>query len=600
MKNCSRSSVRSVLRWGLAVFATVLAVASWPSPASAADNSLVAATPAPNGTLEQSPVTITLLFAQPVGPSPRVVMTCGDPAVTQSLANPVLIADQVTVQVDVLAPAPKGTCQIAWQVTDTTLQPAGSGSFTFTIANDPVVTTAPPTTVPSVSTIPNDTTPGTTVAPAPTPSDGGAGTDGEGGSDAWVGVFRLGSIIGVSLLFGGLVIIAMAWPEGVEYILTVRYLRYAWAAAVASTFLYIGALTAQQTGQGLGSTLSPTAWPDVLDSTPGKAAVLRFVLLLVAFYVAARPERAIDTTTQVVALGPPTVAVLTLAFSRDEFGPIEWLAGGVHALAMAVWLGGLWLLARVVLAGPGDEDLVHAVRGYSRLSAPAIWITVASGAVLLFRLDRGHLGSDHGLVLVVKTLFVAIMVFVAYSAKDFIAKRVARTDVMTAQLAVRLRRALGIEAAVGIVVLVLTSWLLSLSPPGLQAGSGPALDLQPSHQFVDAAQTTQILVSFTERVGANDVRIQVITPTAGISDLAVDFLPPAGTAGQGMTIDPVGLTGTGIAVLPRSEGFTLDTVGTWTVVVKVNGVEIQRQDIYVGDANSLPAVDTTTTLLPTG
>ena len=62
-------------------------------------------TPAANGTLETSPVTITLLFAQPVGPSPRVVMTCGDPAVTQSLANPVLIADQVTVQVDVLASA---------------------------------------------------------------------------------------------------------------------------------------------------------------------------------------------------------------------------------------------------------------------------------------------------------------------------------------------------------------------------------------------------------------------------------------------------------------------------------------------------------------
>ena len=38
---------------------------------------------------------------------------------------------------------------------------------------------------------------------------------------------------------------------------------------------------------------------------------------------------------------------------------------------MAVWFGGLILLARVVLAGPGEEDLVHAVRGFARISTPA-------------------------------------------------------------------------------------------------------------------------------------------------------------------------------------------------------------------------------------
>ena len=46
------------------------------------------------------------------------------------------------------------------------------------------------------------------------------------------------------------------------------------------------------------------------------------------------------------------------------------LAGIVHALAMAVWFGGVVLLARVVLAGPGEEDLVHAVRGFGRISRP--------------------------------------------------------------------------------------------------------------------------------------------------------------------------------------------------------------------------------------
>ena len=71
---------------------------------------------------------------------------------------------------------------------------------------------------------------------------------------------------------------------------------------------------------------------------------------------------------------------------------------------MAVWFGGLILLTRVVLAGPGEEDLVHAVRGFARIATPALWATVVTGAMQLFRLDRGALGTSHGLVVIVKTL----------------------------------------------------------------------------------------------------------------------------------------------------------------------------------------------------
>ena len=61
---------------------------------------------------------------------------------------------------------------------------------------------------------------------------------------------------------------------------------------------------------------------------------------------------------------------------------------------MAVWVGGVVLLARVVLAGPGEEDLVHAVRGFGRISGPAIVVTVVSGLVQLYRLDGGSLFSE--------------------------------------------------------------------------------------------------------------------------------------------------------------------------------------------------------------
>jgi copper transport protein len=372
----------------------------------------------------------------------------------------------------------------------------------------------------------------------------------------------------------------------------VRYLRTAWGIATGGTFLFVGALTAQQTGNGLASSLSPTAWADVLDSTSGKAAVMRFVLLLAALYVVIRPERAIDTSTQVFALGPAGLAVATLAFSRDEFGLIEYAAGAVHAVAMAVWLGGLILLTRVVLAGPGDEDLVHGVRGFARISTPALWATVVTGAIMLFRLDRGQLGSSHGLVLIVKTLFVSIMVFVGVAARQFINQRVTRSEVMTAPLATRLRRALGIEALVGIVVLALTAWLLALTPPGLAASGVGNLALQPEHSFSNPTLDTEVRVSFTERVGTNDVRIEVVRPASGLVGLTVSFLPPAGTSGTGMMIEPIPLAGPGVVVLPKSAGFALDTAGTWTVVVAANNVEIGREEIYVGDLSTLPTSTT--------
>lgn len=566
----------------------------WASPAAAADNSLTSSTPTPDATVDVSPASLTLVFAQPVGPSPQVTMTCGDPGVPQSVSDAVPLADQVTVSVTITAPAPKGVCNVSWRVTDTNLQPAGSGSFSFTITNDTVVTTSPSTTSTVVGT--GSTVAGaTTTTVATTVADtGDTADDGESTSSAGpLGLFRLISMLGMAMLFGALVVIAVAWPEGVEYILTVRYLRTAWGVALIGTYLFVAALAAEQSGDGLGAALIPTAWGDLLDTTSGKAALLRILLVAGAAYVVMRPERAIDTATQAMALGPAGLAVVTLAFSRDEFGLIEWAAGAVHAIAMAVWLGGLLLLTRVVLAGPGDEDLVHAVRGFARLATPALWATVITGAVLLFRLDRGELGSSHGLVLIVKTLLVSVMVFVGVAARQFITQRVSRSDVMTAPLATRLRRALGIEALIGIVVLVLTSWLLALSPPGLAASNESNLQLQPAHTFQNAAMNTDVRVAFSERFGANDVRIEVITPTTGLGALTVEFLPPVGSIAPGMLISPIPLTGAGVAELEQSDGFTLNAVGTWTVIVKVDGVEVQRNDVYVGE--DVPTSSSTST-----
>jgi copper transport protein len=499
----------------------------------------------------------------------------------------------VTLSASLVAAAPMGDCTVAWVITDTNLQAAGSNSFTFTVANDPLATT---TTTPA-TTLVGDTTPATTIATTSTSgtssgSSASSSTDSSSGSQGPLGLFRLFSNFGLAVLFGSLVLIAIAWPEGVEYILTVRFLRTTWIFTMASTYLFAGALAANQTGSGIGSALLPTGWGDLLDTTSGKAALLRLVFVGVSAYAVMRPERTIDPSTQLPALVPPGIAVVTIAFSRDGFSLLENATGAVHALAMAVWLGGLILLTRVVLAGPGEEDLVHAVRGFARIATPALVATVATGVIQLAQLDRGGFTTSHGLVALVKTLAVCLMMFVGISARQFITQRVARAETMTAPLASRLKRALGIEALIGVLVLALTSWLLALTPPGLVAGSSEgSLQLGSVHRFVDAAGT-EVQVAFSERVGPNDVRIKVVAPPAGVTALTVDFIPPVNSFVNGMSINSIPLTGPGTAVLEKSDGFTLGASGTWTLVVSANGAEVAREDVFVSGDSTTAASST--------
>lgn len=590
--NVTRPFARPALGWFFTLTVIGFVGSLW-APAAHAENAFASSTPEDGSTVIESPANVDIAFVEALGTDNTVKMTCGENGTIITLGEPQVLQDGKTLRVALLSKAPKGRCTVAWTVTDIDLQPNGSGSFGFNVANDP--------TAPTTSTIPlpEDTTTTTAAGttntnPKPTTNVGDDVLQVGETSKGPLALFRLVSNLGLAVLFGSLVIIAIAWPEGVEYIITVRFLRSVWMITAGSTFLFAGALASNLTGKGLGSTLLPTGWGDLLDFTPGKAAVLRVVFVLATSYVVTRPERVIDPSSQIPALVPAGIAVATMAFSREQFELIDFAVGTAHALAMAVWLGGLVLLTRVVLAGPGEEDLVHAVRGFSRIAAPALWVTVGTGAIQMFRLDRDGLTTGHGVVVIFKALFVALMVFVGVAARQFISQRVSRVDVMTASLAMRLRRALGIEAMIGLIVMALTAGLLTLTPTGLGALDEPPLDLGALHRYANPTLGVEVTVQFSEKVGLNDVRIEVITaPETGLTGLAVDFLPPAGVVTPGMSINYIPLTGPGAAVLRKSSGFTLGAAGAWTVKVRIGQQEVASDTVQVnGDSTLVTVVDT--------
>ena len=575
-------------RRALTAFAVIIGVGAFALPhAEAADNSLVSSSPAANSTVDASPPSLLLTFANPLGATNTVEVVCnGSP---YAVGTPQVGVDGVSLTVSVPNPLPKGECVVSWLVSQPDGVGGGSSTFSFTVANDTVATLVPP-----VTAVPAGSTPatGSTAAPvAVTPTNDT--TPPPPGSGGPLGLSQLLVWLGVAVLFGSLVLIATAWPEGVEYILTVRFLRSAWLLTLAFAVFNTACVAAQTSGEGIGSSLSPTSWSGLTDTTPGIAALARVIFVFLTGWVVMRPERVIDPATQLPALALPGLAVATLGFSRSggQLPFLGYAAGITHALAMAVWLGGLILLARVVLAGPGEEDLVHAVRGFARISTSALAITIFTGFIQMYRLDWGEIfTSSHGRVLFLKSIAVGAMVFLGVAARQFIKERVARVDAMTGQLAIRLRRAVGIEAICGIVVLALTAWMLSLSPPKVAEATDNTEGLAASLHITDDA--ADVTVKFSAVIGPNAVRVDVAKPETGIAALAVDFTPPVGASVPGVTLN-VPLTAAGAAFLPLDQGLPLGSPGVWTVTVRFGDTPIGSKTVLLTDGSAVSTVDTT-------
>ena len=514
-------------------------------------NQLVASVPADGATLEQSPSQLVFTFSGDLGPDDALSapLACGNAAQVTGLPDIGNTPNEVVV--DVPNPLPRGACTISWSLRDGLGETITSGVITFSVESSQVAG--------------GSETTATTVASTTTATSTATDDDGAAGGALWLGRFL--STAAILALFGAVVLIGVAWPEGPEYIITVRFVRALWLVALVGTVIFIVSYTASLGDTSFGSALSPTAWLDLVDDGwAGRAALARLILVISCVWVVVRPERVIDPTSQLVAFALPTLAVVTVGLSRvgGSLVLIGVILAIAHALAAGVWFGGALTVGRVVVAGPGEDDLVQAVRGFNRISMPAILVTVVTGVLQMFRIVGGGLfSSGHGGVLLLKTLGVAGMVFVAIAARQLVAQRLRRADHLTAVSAARFRRAFGAEAAIGAVVLALSAWLLALTP----AGINDRPDYNIERRFTDPVSGLDVTVFLTpSEVGLNALRVEVAAPQDDITNLNVAFLPPEGTVARGID-QPIPLTGAGTAVLDLVDGIPFDVPGQWTMQV---------------------------------
>jgi putative copper export protein len=449
----------------------------------------------------------------------------------------------------VTAALPIGTCNVTYSVPQADGKVA-TGGFSFEVL-DPA--TADP------GDLGGDVTDGGNLAVDPPPVSGP------------LGLFRILAYLSLAALFGGIAFIRWTWPEGINDDATYKFLRISWIVALVSNYVVAMLRASLLSGESVTSTILPLGWGELFQSASGISAVLRVVIIGACAIVALRPDRIFDPQSQIISLALPTAAMATFGLTRaiDDFSALGTIAGIVHVLAAGMWLGGLLFLAQSVLIGPGEEDLMHAVRTFSRQANIYIGVTVAAGIVQFYQMDGGAIfTSRHGRLVIVKVIGVAGMVYVGGAARQFINHQLAKKRELSGRTAKQLRKAVLSEIGIGLLVLVFTSWSVATLPPNV---TPPGSD-RTNYAFIGDRSGGEFDVQLKvtpATVGLNAVRIDVYSPATGLTDLTVQFNPPTNNTAS-VTLN-VPLDGVGAARLPMSEGVPFGAPGLWTIVVTGNG-----------------------------
>lgn len=411
---------------------------------------------------------------------------------------------------------------------------------------------------------------------------------------------RLLGYLGLAALFGGVLLIALAWKDGVEYVLTVKHLWLAWGAGVVGSLLTVATAAADVSGISIARGLVPTEWSDLLDSTFGKALVIRLFAIVGCAWVAARPEKVTDPSTRLMALGIPAIALATYGWSRQSAGvsALAIPAGMAHVAAGAAWFGGAALLTRVVLAGPGDRDLVLAIRGFRRIYLPAVLVVLLSGAVQTSIVlgGAGKLTSTtFGRIFLLKIVVVAAMAFIATANRQYARHRLAKARTLDARPAARLRRSVRSEVYAGTIVFLLAAWLAGTSAPGLASDSAATPTGKNIYESTDGSFRAEVKFGKTMVNAKVELHFKLLEPES-IEDGLITFRPKDGKS-TGIAVPIAGTPNYGFGT---DQGFEFKSSGTWIITITGNGPNgplptITREFTVNNQDGSAPGTSTSTT-----
>lgn len=373
---------------------------------------------------------------------------------------------------------------------------------------------------------------------------------------AWAGIARGIGYLCLVLLVGSGYWLTRATALGVPLGRRAKVVPIAALALVLSAATSYVLFGADAVAGSLGDALSPSVWGAVSDSRTGGLLKARIGFALAWCAVALSAQRLPASWRRWIE-GALALAVLVtfaaVGHPGAQAGAAIWVAVDmVHLASMALWLGGVIVLASLSRAALATDNGTKLAKRFSTVALVAFPLALATGVAATLRLGPG-LGSltdsEWGRELLVKIALVAAIVLLAATARFLVRRKSAGN----------LRPALLAEVALGLGVLGLAASITAL-PPATSAAAAPF-----AAQLASPDGLIAVVSLSPGAVGGNEVHI-FLTPPGGSIVPIVSVKGRVSQASAGLVDVPITLEREGAnhyqgrLTLPRSGDWELELI----------------------------------------
>jgi copper transport protein len=530
--------------------------------------------PAESSRLQAVPSKVTMTFSEDVSVGAgflKVVDGKGN-TVSQGAA----IISGRTLSVPVQSGLGDGSYIVSYRVTSADSHPI-DGAYAFVVGDGPLV--------------------------AATGSVLGGGTDG-----VVTKVFDVARFVGFLgiVLFGGLAFVVLCWPAGRTDPRARKLIWYGWWGTTIGAVLGLILQGPYAAGTGLLDLLNSSLLKTTLGTTYGRMLCGRLVLLGALAVLAVRILREPNRTAEKSRARDEDLAAICGLGVLATYGGVGHAAAGSaptlallsdtsHLAAASVWIGGLFILAACLLPRRRTAELAEALPRFSRLALGCVAVLTVTGTYQAWREIwpiPALWSTSYGQLLLAKITGFLLIVAVAYLSREAVRRRYVRPVVHALsvkeedgtvatigeaeaqalggdrQMVRRLRASVGIELALGVVVLAIAAVLVSQAP-------ARTTYVKPVEQTVRLASGGSAKVELTPaKVGSNTLTVSVSDQGGKqVNALAV-------TATEALPSDQYGpldiqmqKTGTGTY---SSSAVSITKTGNWEIVVRVQMSEFDR------------------------
>ncbi|RKF23773.1 copper resistance CopC/CopD family protein [Micromonospora globbae] len=493
---------------GLLVTAVALLIA--PAAPASAHAVLVSSSPAASAVVPSGPEEVVLTFSESVRKVPDKVRVIAPDGSRADRGEPTF--DGTIVRIPVDPAGGQGTYLVSYRVISADSHPV-SGAFTYSVG-----------------------------APSAPPTDSGDTGRANPVVDNAVKVAKYLGYAGLALLVGPALVLAALWPRRLDRRGPAR-LAWTGLGLVAVATLADLWLQVPYTGGGGLFDVSGEGLSSVLGSTFGAAHLVRLGLLAAAAFLL-RPLFAgpVGRTDAIIltVLGVAALVTWPLAGhpAASPAPAVSVVVDTVHLGSMAVWLGGLLMLAAFLLPRADERELGAIMPIWSRWAALAVSALLLAGVVQGL-IEMGTPGAlvdtTYGRLLLAKIGLFGLVLGVAAYSRQLVRRRVAEPRPS------RIRRAIVAELAIIAVVLGVSATLVQTPPARTASEVADSVPGYFSTTLTSSLLSVQVELDPAER-GNNSLHLYAYTkdnrpqpvvewkataalPSAGIEPIEIPLLP---------------------------------------------------------------------------